>query len=443
MIAARKRTSHRALGEILGALSLVLIVALSCCPVSAVAQTGSGSDVHLYTSSTGAERTGVITAAEVATNAPLWGNAGYYDVLGGIATLGTSTFDACTFAGGAYNKYFGTATGAATTPGTLNFSGATAITSTTGKISSTNVNMNLSGASHITSDSGSVTINGGTINLTGNSYLSTGTGTITLKNCTITMDAASYIATTGAGRIVLDNCTINGNNASRTTAGIRVGANGTMDVANSTIKNFNNTNASALPGGAINTASGATVNFGTNGASDTSAITNCFASASASFGNYGGAAAFVASGTTFNMKGGTVSACGNTTADQYQIGPFAVVGTFTMSGGAITNCKGSHGGAISLAGSGAVATISGGIISNNTAYYDGGAVFVNGGARLTVSGGTITGNSAGRNGAAIGHRSGSVVAITGGTITNNNTTAAVGVPRWVRSAASRPTILVR
>lgn len=448
-LASSRRTSRRATVSFLISVSLVLCMLCGAFPQRAWAATGSGDSVHLLNgNSNWSEATTLVTPAEIATNIALWGNTGYQGALGGMALMGTTTFDASSFAAGTLEKHI-TRSSSATGAGTLN----------------------LTGASSLGSTSGNLLIEGVTVHLSGGSSLSTATGTITLKNCTVIMDGTSSISVSGAGSVVLDGCaiqggsikapsgasivsasgytntisgstvtlgassyltnagtlnltgaTVDGGNASRTTAGIRATA-GTINVTNSTIENFNNTNASALPGGAFDVSSGATVNFGTNGSADTSQLKNCFAAAASNLGSYGGAAAFIASGGTFNLKGGTVSACGVTTADQYQNGPFSVLGTFNMSGGAISGCKGSHGGALCLATSTAQATISGGTISNNTCYYDGGAVFNTG--KLTVSGGTISNNTAGRNGAAIGHRSGSTTTITGGTITGNNTTGSV------------------
>ena len=443
-----RASARKALAVIVAAL-MVFALACSATTPRAWAASGSGASIHLVNGSNNwVELSTTVTPATVASNASLWANAAYQTSLGGLALTGTSGFDATSFAAGTLEKHIfrsSSATGAA--------------------------ELDLSGGSVLSSTSGNILVEGITVRLSGASSLSTATGTITLMNCTVIMDSTSSINVTGAGRLLMDGCTVqggtvnvpsggriesasgytntvsgatvalgsssyltnagtlnltgttvNGGNASRTTAGIRATA-GTINVTNSTIQNFNNTNASTLPGGAFDVSSGATVNFGTNGSGDTSKITNCFAAAASSLGSYGGAAAFVASGGTFNLQGGTVSGCGATTADQYQNGPFSVLGTFNMSGGTITNCKGSHGGAVCVASSSATATISGGTITGNTCYYDGGAIFDMG--RLTVSGGTISSNTAGRNGAAIGHRSGATVAISGGTITGNNTTAAV------------------
>lgn len=447
---------RRALRE---AFAVLAAVVLACCltltvlPQRAWAATGSGDSVYLLNGTLGwAERTttGPTTPSTIVGVSGYWNNTFFQFLLGGVALTGTTSFDAASFSAGSLEKHL-TQSAYATQPAVLN----------------------LTSGSTFTSTSGNLLIENMTVHLSGGSSLSTATGTITLKNCTVVMDDTSSISVSGTGKIVCDGCTIQGgsinmptgatllsesgytntisdtsitmntsaiknsgtlnlsgmtvncNNATRSAAAIEAVA-GTVNIADTTIQNCNNTNASAVPGGAVCVRSGAVVNFGINGASDTSSITNCFAAAANTFGDYGGAAAFVASGATFNMEGGTVSACGTVSAPaQYQTGAFAVVGTFNMSDGTITNCKGSHGGAISLARSGAVANISGGTISNNTCYYDGGGIYVNNNARLTVSGGTISGNTAGRNGAAIGHRGSSTIAISGGTITGNNTTGAV------------------
>jgi hypothetical protein len=94
-----------------------------------------------------------------------------------------------------------------------------------------------------------------------------------------------------------------------------------------------------------------------------------------------GGGVFVYNSGTFTMSGGSVS---NNTASSFGGGVFVDnSGTFTMSGGAVSNNTASEGGVFVYYGS---FTMSGGSVSNNTASSFGGGVFVYNSGTFKLSG---------------------------------------------------------
>lgn len=102
----------------------------------------------------------------------------------------------------------------------------------------------------------------------------------------------------------------------------------------------------------------------------------------------------VASGSTFNMSGGTITNCSSNNSNGAAING---QGEINISGGTITNCSsGSDGGAIGAYG---VLNITGGTITGCSALHDGGGVYSTG--TVTMSGGIIHDNTATNTGGGI------------------------------------------
>ena len=93
-------------------------------------------------------------------------------------------------------------------------------------------------------------------------------------------------------------------------------------------------------------------------------------------------------------------------------------GTFTLSGGAISDNKAGDGGGVYVADEG-VFTMAGGAISGNVAEGEGGGVFVEDGGVFTMTGGTISDNVADDEGGGVFVEDGAVFTMTGGTISDN------------------------
>lgn len=281
-----------------------------------------------------------------------------------------------------------------------------------------------------------------------------GTGTVTIKNSSTVATQISNFNTAGASTNIaggfatvystsklvmqggtISNCSsvlyggaidVNSANASFTMSGgtitdcksINGGAirtNGAMTMSGGTISNCS-TSASGGLGGAIyadNTATTLTMSGGT--------ISGCKAVLGS--GWTGGGSAVCLSGT-MNMTGGIIKECGDYVSVPYAAGPiymYNASAVLNMSGGQITNNKGSHGGAISLQ-YGKVNLTNTAQLTNNSVYYDGGAVYMAGGTTMVC--GTyfplIAGNSCGRSGSAIHIRNTANLTIQNQTIITGN-----------------------
>lgn len=118
-------------------------------------------------------------------------------------------------------------------------------------------------------------------------------------------------------------------------------------------------------------------------------------------------------GCVFEMSGGTLTSpiTDDAGGAVYMIDPNGIA---TLSGGTIQNCKGTTGGAVYMTGG--TFTISGGNMTNNTATQNGAAVYLAGTGKVIVNGGTITGTE-GQNFSAI-YMSGGEFTMSGGTIKN-------------------------
>ena len=131
--------------------------------------------------------------------------------------------------------------------------------------------------------------------------------------------------------------------------------------------------------------------------------------------NTSGGGVYVAEGGTFTMSGGTISE--NSGWSQGGGVSVAAGGTFTMNGGTISgNSSGSEGGGVVNDGT---FTMNGGTISNNTTAVSGGGVENHG--TFTMSGGAISKNetTASYAGFGGGVRNGGTFTMSGGTISEN------------------------
>lgn len=128
-----------------------------------------------------------------------------------------------------------------------------------------------------------------------------------------------------------------------------------------------------------------------------------------------GGAVYMSAGT-FTMSGGTITDC----QAQYGAGVYMAGGTFTMSDSAkISGNKvsgaGAYGGGGVCVNSGTF-TMSGGIIGKNDGARYGGGILINGG-NVVINGGLITGNKS--NGAAAISKPSGTLIINGGTVADN------------------------
>jgi hypothetical protein len=135
---------------------------------------------------------------------------------------------------------------------------------------------------------------------------------------------------------------------------------------------------------------------------------------------------YVYRGGTLNMRNGS-KITGN------MGGGVIVSGTFTMTGGTISNNNAANGGGVYV-GMETTFTMSGGTISGNTANNYGGGVYVSIGTTFTMSGGTISGNTANNYGGGVYLTVTGIFNKTGGTIYGkneggNSNTATVGDTR--------------
>jgi len=152
---------------------------------------------------------------------------------------------------------------------------------------------------------------------------------------------------------------------------------------------------------------------------------------------YGGGI-FNAGNANFTMMGGYIT--GNTslsedpspqTLNRNKGGGVFNRGTFTLSGGEITNNRSGRGGGVqngvSLGEPGGAFTMEGGLISGNTAIYYGGGVYADkDGGTFTMNGGTVSQNTADYNGGGIYVDTKSVVYVNKGYITENTALGARG-----------------
>ena len=107
---------------------------------------------------------------------------------------------------------------------------------------------------------------------------------------------------------------------------------------------------------------------------------------------YGGGVYVMSDGSTFEMSGGTIS--GNTADDGGGVYMMSSGSTFEMSGGTISGNTADDGGGVYVMSDGSTFTMSDdAVISENTASNNGGGVYVKSG-KFTMSGGEISNNTA-------------------------------------------------
>jgi hypothetical protein len=369
----------------------------------------------------GGEATGSsVTMTTWLSSIDQYSNAAYNGILGGFALKDECTLSGATLdpGGTAMNKYFRTSSTVAD-PQILNLTSASSITTGTAAnvTTFTNMTINLTGASHLDcAAAGTMRFVDCTINLSDTSYL-TNAGTMSFDGCTITVAKAASITTSGT--TTLTDCALTGT-TDRTSALFSV-TGGTTEVAGTTtITGI--TNTSGASGGSVFNVSAGTLKLAGG------TISGCNIVAPQGI-NGGGSVAYVGNGT-IELSGTTVSGCGNTTKEQYTCCPFVVAGsgTMNMTGGSITNCNGSHGGAVAVIGATSSLNMSGGSITGCAASYDGGALFaMNANATINMSGGSISGCTAKRSGSAISARADTVVNISGGSITGNRLSSTDGM----------------
>jgi uncharacterized repeat protein (TIGR02543 family) len=99
-------------------------------------------------------------------------------------------------------------------------------------------------------------------------------------------------------------------------------------------------------------------------------------------------------------------------------------GTFTMSGGEISNNSSYSGGGVYMAGSGTF-TMSGGAISSNTSYR-GGGVYVDSSGTFRMSGGEISNNSSSSSGGGVAVSSDGTFTMNDGEISGNTSSSSSG-----------------
>ena len=134
-----------------------------------------------------------------------------------------------------------------------------------------------------------------------------------------------------------------------------------------------------------------------------------------------GGGVYVDNSGTFTMSGGEIS--NNMAKDNSGGGVYVNDGTFTMSGGTISDNEARDGGGVYGTG-GSTFTMERGTISDNEAYH-GGGVYLNGGM-FTMSGGTISDNKAEYNGGGV-YLNGGTFTMSGGTISDNTASNGGGV----------------
>lgn len=115
---------------------------------------------------------------------------------------------------------------------------------------------------------------------------------------------------------------------------------------------------------------------------------------------------------TAELSGGTITGCSATNGGAV----YMTAGTFTLSGdGTITNCNAINGGAVYMGGG--TFTMNGGTVSSCSAT-DGGGVYLKSG-EMTVSGGQLTANAASQNGGGA-YLGGGTFTMSNGTLSGNN-----------------------
>lgn len=141
---------------------------------------------------------------------------------------------------------------------------------------------------------------------------------------------------------------------------------------------------------------------------------------------------------SFTMSGGIINNSSLGAAEQLHENGGAVymeAGTFTMTGGTITDARGTDGGAVYLKDGNV--SFRGGSIKDSSASHDGGAFYVEGG-NLTISGGTIDHCSSGADGGAI-YVAGGIVTINednGSSEISNNSALGSGGGVFVQNCTS-------
>jgi hypothetical protein len=141
---------------------------------------------------------------------------------------------------------------------------------------------------------------------------------------------------------------------------------------------------------------------------------------------------------SFTMSGGIINNSSLEAAEQLHANGGAVymeAGTFTMTGGTITDARGIDGGAVYLKDGNV--SFRGGSIKDSSASHDGGAFYVEGG-NLTISGGTIDHCSSGVDGGAIYVAGGSVTINenSGRSVISNNSALGSGGGVFVQNCTS-------
>ena len=134
-----------------------------------------------------------------------------------------------------------------------------------------------------------------------------------------------------------------------------------------------------------------------------------------------GGGVYVDNSGTFTMSGGEIS--NNMAKDNSGGGVYVNDGTFTMSGGTISDNEARDGGGVYGTG-GSTFTMERGTISDNTAYY-GGGVYLNGGT-FTMSGTAKISSNSADNGGGV-DLSGGTFTMSGGTISDNTASNGGGV----------------
>ena len=134
---------------------------------------------------------------------------------------------------------------------------------------------------------------------------------------------------------------------------------------------------------------------------------------------FSGGGVYVFLGGTFTMSGGTIS--DNTANNGYGGGVYVMSdgSTFEMSGGTISGNTADDGGGVYMMSSGSTFEMSGdAVISGNTADDGGGVYVMSDGSTFEMFGGTISGNTASNNGGGVYVKSGEFT-MSGGEISNN------------------------
>jgi hypothetical protein len=136
----------------------------------------------------------------------------------------------------------------------------------------------------------------------------------------------------------------------------------------------------------------------------------------------------VLSSGTFTMSGGAVTDNSSSSSSFYGGGVFVNSGTFAMSGGAVTNNTALYGGG-GVYVAGGTFNMSGGAVSGNSSSSSsssGGGVYVSNGT-FAMSGGAVTGNSSSSYGGGGVYVNSGTFAMSGGAVTGNSSSSGGGV----------------